>query len=466
MTPNRRCGAGARMPGPMYAARMASTDPRLIPLLDTSKRPEPKVLPHPLGGERYTSRDFMEREWERVWTRVWQIGCLESELTETGDFVTHEIGRESLIFARHTNGEIRGFYNVCQHRGNRLVPEERGRSGAFVCPYHGWVWQTDGELRKVQDEEDFPESPCGRLSLTPVRVETWAGFVWFNLDPDAGPLMEFLDPVARQMDTYRMQDMVRTGYTTVEVDCNWKVIQDNFSESYHIPTVHPGLKYFLDDTYQSTQFDLYERGHTRMIMVGGGPSERAHGNEELILRGLREELEGWGLDPESFRGRLGDMRAELQRQKRKLSGERGYDFSHYVDEQLTDHLHYTVFPNLAFSMKPEGCIFLRPNPHPTDPEKCLFDCWYFTLFPEGDDTSRVQQTDGVWSTSREPAAHSKGLLGEVPLGAGISEDASVFISQQQGLRSRAFGGATLAGQERRIAYYHQVIDEYLDGSRG
>ena len=115
-------------------------------------------------------------------------------------------------------------------------------------------------------------------------------------------------------------------------------------------------------------------------------------------------------------------------------------------------------------MKPDGCIFLRPNPHPTDPERCLFDVWYFTLFPEGvDEYPARSMADKVHRDDVVP--HQHGKLGEIFLGGGIDEDASVFVSQQRGLRSRAYQGAYLSHQERRVQYSHQVLDEYLAGER-
>ena len=433
--------------------------------IDTTKAAEPTLGTDPIASERYVSSEFMELEWEHMWTRVWNIGALTAELAKPGQFVTCEFGRESLLFVRGDDDQIRGFYNICQHRGNRLVQTASGSTKAFFCSYHGWAWRTDGELARVQDPEDFPQgNPCGKLRLAEIRVESFAGFVWFNLDPDCERLRDFLDPVAEQIETYEMQNMVRTHHITLDAECNWKVIQDNFNESYHIPTVHPALKYFLDDTYQNTQFDLYPKGHNRMLMLGGGPGPRARDEEKTVLKFMTSELEAWGLHAEDFKGRTHEMREALQRQKRKLGREKGFDFSRYVDGQLTDHYHYTLFPNLSLSMKPDGCIFLRGTPHPTDPQRCAFDVWYFTLFPEGAEeyfamsmASETRRSDVV--------PHQRGKLGEIFLGGGIDEDASVFQSQQQGLRSRGYRGVYLSRQERRIQYYHQVLDEYIAGQR-
>ena len=178
-----------------------------IPLLDTSKAPEPILKSDPLAGERYTSREFMELEWEHMWTRVWNIGCLESEVADSGSYVTVDFGRESLLFVRDEGGQVRGFYNVCQHRGNRLVQSESGSTRTFFCPYHGWAWSTSGEAVRVQDAEDFLQGdPCGKLRLAPVKVETSAGFVWFNLDPQseslAGPQTLNLLPALSLTTTY------------------------------------------------------------------------------------------------------------------------------------------------------------------------------------------------------------------------------------------------------------------------
>jgi hypothetical protein len=179
---------------------------------------------------------------------------------------------------------------------------------------------------------------------------------------------------------------------------------------------------------------------------------------------MTPELEAWGLHAEDFKGRTHEMREALQRQKRKLGGEKGFDFSRYVDGQLTDHYHYTLFPNLSLSMKPDGCILLRGTPHPTDPQRCTFDVWYFTLVPEGVEeyfamsmASETRRSDSV--------EHQRGKLGDIFLGGGLDEDASVFQSQQQGLRSRGYRGVYLSRQERRIQYYHQVLDEYIADRR-
>lgn len=427
------------------------------------KAPEPELSDTPITGERYWSAGFAEREWDALWPRVWQVAGRVDQLAEPGDYVTYEIGRDSIIAVRGDDGRVRCFHNVCQHRGNRLVSAEAGNlaAGEFQCAYHGWRYGTDGRLNWVYDEDDFPQgSPCGVRNLVEVRSETWGGFVWFNLDDDATPLRDWLDPIADHLDVYPMEQMRRTHWVTVVGDFNWKCVHDNFSESYHLPYVHPQTLAALDEHHSGCQFDLYPSGHARMLMSGGAPGPRYTGRPERVFRALREELEFWEVDPEQYRDDLTALRVALQRAKRDLGASKGYDFSAYSDEQLTDNYHYTVFPNLTFSMKPDGCIWMRATPHPTDPQRTLFDMWYLTLFPDGA-SEYWSNSMGAWVSLDHPVEHEVGVAGEVSCGPGIDQDVAIWTTQQQGLRSRGYRGDYMPYQERRIRYFHDHIDRHL-----
>ncbi len=432
--------------------------------IDRSKAPEPDILSCPVTGDRYYSREFAQAEWDYMWTKVWLIGGLESEVPKPGDFITCEIGCESILMVRGLDQRIRAFYNVCQHRGNRLVHSQSGHVASdFQCAYHGWRYDTTGMLNWVYCEEDFLQgSPCGKRNLVEIPCDTWAGFIWYNMHESAKPLHEHLDPISSQLDCYRMEHMKRTHWVTLEGDFNWKCVQDNFNESYHLPYVHPQACISLDEHYSNCQFDLYPSGHARMFMPGGGPNPNYQGSADDVFAALGEELKFWELDPEPYRHDLPQLRTALQAQKRKLGEAKGYEFSRYSDEQLTDHYHYTIFPNISFSMKPDGCIWLRGNPHPTDPEKCLFDMWYLTLFPEGA-TEYYSASMGDWVSIDHPAEHQTGKVGEVSCGPGIDQDVAIWSSQQQGLRSRGYRDDYMPWQERRILYFHQNLDRYIAG---
>jgi len=434
--------------------------------IDTTKQPEPPLSDGPISGERYYSRAFMELEWERMWTKVWQIAGLERELEKPGDFLTYEIGRESILCTKAADGKIRAFFNICQHRGNLLSHETRGNAKNLTCAYHGWRYEMDGRLAWAPCREDFPQGdPCGKANLFEIPCEVWSGFIWFNMDPDCAPLSEFLAPVKDQLECYRLGEMRRTHWVTLRGDFNWKCIQDNFNESYHLPYVHPQTKYVMEQAYQNCQFDLFPpNGHCRMFMPGCRPTMSLKGEEETVLRDMGPELELWDLDPNDFRGRMHDMRLELQKQKRKLGAAKGYDFENFNDDQLTDHYHYTLFPNLSFSMKPDGCIFLRGAPHPTDPEQCYFDMWYLTWFPKGED-KYFSHTMDEWVSLDTPVAHQIGDVGEFSCGPGIDQDVDIWRTQQKGLRSRGYRGGYLPNQERRVRFFHDTLDAYIYGRK-
>ena len=430
--------------------------------IDTSKQPEPVLGTAPITGERYHDRAFMQQEWEKMWTKVWLVGCMESQLAEPGDFVTMDIGPESILFARGDDGVIRAFYNVCQHRGNRLVAEETGALPAFTCAYHAWRYTLEGVVESVPDEADFPQgSPCGKIALAAIRCETFAGFVWYNMDPDCGPLRDYLGDIADQIDSYKMENMTRTHWVTVEGDFNWKCVQDNFNESYHLEFVHPQTRFVMETRGMEHQQDIYDgTGHARILIEGCRPDPRYADRHAEVFGMMKEELEFWDLDPEDFKADPTSMRAALQARKRALGKEKGYDFSRYNDAQLTDHYHYTLFPNLSLSLKPDGCIFLRANPHPDDPNKCYFDMWYFTLFPEGVTEYHSHTMEEMVSVDAQ-VPHQTGKWPETSCGPAIDQDVQVWTAQQKGLRSRGYRGDYMPWQERRVRYFHEMLDRYL-----
>ena len=427
-----------------------------------AKAPEPVFTGAPITPDRYYSKDFARLEWEKIWTRTWQIAGVKSQLRKAGDYLTTELGRETILCVMGDDLKVRAFYNVCQHRGMLLMAAEEGNAKRLVCPYHGWAYNLRGELRTVPDEPDFPQgSPCGKLNLVEIPCEVWAGFIWYNMDPDCASLRHSMEPIADHIDSYPMDEMVRTHWVTLEGDFNWKLIQDNFNESYHVPFVHPQTKYVMEYAADHCQFDLYPSGHARMFMPGAGPTKTLQGGEDETLRMLAEEMRFWGLDPEQYRGgRTGEIRADLQRQKRKLGAEKGYDYSTYHNDQLTDHWHFTIFPNLSFSLKPDGNIWLRARPHESDPEKCYFDMWYLTLFPKGQE-KYYSASMSEWVDLAVPAPHVQGKTGEVSMGPGIDQDVSIWDAQQKGLHSRGYRRDYLAGQERRVRFFHENIERWI-----
>jgi len=432
------------------------------------KWPDPQLKGQTIPGYRYHSKEFFHQEWENMWTKVWLLLGREDEIPEVGDYQQEEVGPESILMVRQADGGVRAFYNVCQHRGARLVFNELGTVDAFTCPYHGWRWEIDGTLTFALDPEDFPEGdPCGKLTLNEIACDTFAGFIWVNMDPDCVPLKEFLGPIWDDWAAYEIHTWKRYLALTATVPCNWKVILDNFNESYHLPTVHPQVDGVVEENYQWTQFDMSEEGHNRMWMQSGTPSHSLakRGDDELLKPGLAFMLEQWGLNPDDFRGgREFETREALQKAMRKMGKEMGYtQFDNLRDHQLTDTYHYTLFPNFAVSVWADGFHFLRARPHPTDPGQCLFDNWWYAPAPEGLATP-VMTINGPVERDAE-VEHEVFKYLDRSLSGLIDQDMGITTGQQLGFRSRAYKGVYLAKQEHRIRRYHEVIDEYIEGKR-
>ncbi len=419
----------------------------------------------PITGDRYYSKDFARREWDRMWTKVWHVAGREAQIPEPGDWMTHHFGRESIVVIRQTDGSVRAFYNTCQHRGNRLVWAEDGH-GQLTCSYHGWVYAADGVLSKAQDPDDFEGgSPCGRVSLRQVKCASWGGFVWYTMDPEAGSLDEFLDPIPDLLERRDLHDMVRVVWRTISVDANWKFASDNFNESYHLPTVHPELATTTDEDYKNTVFESYPSGHNRMIEQGQ-PSMRAPKPNEVEAP-FGDMLREWDLDPAEFAGRARDGRLALQRQRRALGPQRGFShYARYADDELTDFFHHTLFPNVTLTATAEGTHFFRTEPDPHDPEKCTFDYWFMAPRVEGqDEVMTIVGPRPLKEAPHEFVEYGSGAVIEDMMDSFLIQDLSVAVGQQAGFHSRGYRDAILSGQESRVRRFHEVLNDYLEGRR-
>jgi phenylpropionate dioxygenase-like ring-hydroxylating dioxygenase large terminal subunit len=416
-----------------------------------------------ITAERYISHDWMELENKNLWPRVWHLGGLVAELEEEGDFVRHNLGKESVVMVRQADGSIRAFFNSCPHRGNRLVLGDLGGAPRITCSYHGWQFTPDGVLAHVQDPDDFEGgNPCGRVKLAEVRCETWGPFIFYCMDPNAKPLLEWLDPLPDRLIGYGIGDWVRVMHLSADANFNWKIIRDNFNESYHLPTIHPELATFINDGLPDTVFEMYESGHNSMWMKGHQATTRIEAYQTgEVPAPLDAIASAWGVDPADYAGRTADIRGAVIEAKRRLGPGRGYrNYASMTDQQLVDYLHCTLFPNLTITMSPEQCQILRTEPHPTDPEKCVFDHW--VLVPPVEDMTEVDTPIGI--VPLKHAEHHHSVYGDgQSVGYVADQDLSIGTTQQQGLKSRGFKGCILSHQEKRVQRFHELLDDHVHG---
>ena len=426
--------------------QITRSDPKKVPHgTPLDKTPDLDLGTNIIPKERYTSSDFMEKEWDEIWTKVWLLGCREDQIPEHGDFICTNIGRESVLLVRQENNEIKAFHNVCMHRGNRLADEGLWSATSFVCGYHGWEYDSDGTFVDIPDLETFPQGkpPCNGLAELP--CETWASFVWFSLNAEVEPLKDYLGELVGHFEPYHFERMAMTRWVTAEWNCNWKAGVDAFAEAYHTSITHPQLLWYQEDF--DVQIDLYDR-HSRYLIPFGLLSPRVESVGE-IPPPLKHLLTSAGMDPASYEGPINGIREAVQQYKRATQEEQGKDFSDLHDEQLTDDYNYLVFPNVTTNMHSDDLMLFRHRPHPIDPNKMLFDIWMFELIPEGEEWPELPKYD----FRPEGSTRSLGLV--------IDQDASNLASVQAGMQSAGYPGLWLSDQELRLRHFHKTISEYV-----
>ena len=415
--------------------------------------------------DRYYDTEFMAREWDALWTRAWLIAGVASDISEEGDYTVFRLRHEAILVVRQGDGGVRAFYNVCPHRGNRLVENDRGFVMQFQCPFHSWQFGLNGCLQRITDEETFrPEVIAHRPGLREIRCEVHCGLVFVNLDDAAPPLAERIGLPPGYLETYELDEMHVVRHVVSEWKANWKTGVDAFYETYHLHAVHPETQGVMADI--GVQCDLYPHGASRMIVPIGQKSARVP-DQDTVDEGLQYMLASEGIDPATYDGDARSVRSALAAHKRARAPKVGLDYARFTDGQLTDSWATGIFPNVQIGCHPEGVFLMRFMPHATDPERFYYDT--MTLFrPADDPTHRAPDWMGIpdgtdLSGATRPDTEYVGV-GEPPnLGLVLDQDSHLLPVVQQGIKSRAFEGPLWGEQEQRLRHFHAELDRYLDG---
>ena len=208
-------------------------------------------LPRALPAWVYDHPEMTRLEYERIIRPGWHIVCHVNSIARPGDFVTLDLGADSIVALRDAQGEIRAFHNVCRHRGARLLDGSGHCPKAILCPYHGWSYRLNGELLGVPVRDSFPGLERAAFSLKSVRAEIMLGFVFITLAEDPPPLASIWGGIGAELADYRLSEMVPTGpIFTEHWEADWKIAMDNYLESYHVPIGHPGLNRMFTPDYE------------------------------------------------------------------------------------------------------------------------------------------------------------------------------------------------------------------------
>ena len=187
----------------------------------------------------YTSPEFTQLEMDSIFAKEWICVGRSSSLKAKGDYLTHQLANQSVIVLRDKEGGLRAFANVCRHRMSTLL-EGSGNQGAIVCPYHGWAYNLDGRLRGAPFMSGNTAFCKEDYSLTPVRLEEWLGWIYITLDKQRPGVAKELGPLEAMISQYQMEHYVETFRETHVWNTNWKILAENFMESYHLPVCHAG----------------------------------------------------------------------------------------------------------------------------------------------------------------------------------------------------------------------------------
>ena len=187
----------------------------------------------------YKSAEFLDSELRDVFAKDWVCVGRADALKNPGDYLTYELAGQPLVVLRDAAGALRAMSNVCLHRMSTIL-EGAGSCRALVCPYHGWTYNLDGTLRGAPAMDLNTAFDKSAYRLPPIRCEEWLGWILITLNPDAEPVNQKLAEVHALIEDYGMEDYVETFRETHVWDTNWKVLAENFMESYHLPVCHAG----------------------------------------------------------------------------------------------------------------------------------------------------------------------------------------------------------------------------------
>ena len=207
----------------------------------------------PMPASMYVADDIADLENRTVFRDEWICVGHEHEIVEPGSFLTFELLDQPLLLVRNLEGALRAFSNVCPHRSARIA-EGRGRTRLLVCPYHAWSYDLDGQLKSAPYME---EEQVGSVCLQSVRIESWEGMLFVNLNAGAEPLAPRLSGLHKFVGPLDIRSRHVIHTFDDSFDCNWKVLVENFCESYHVFKVH---KTTLEPETPTSSVEVLEGG--------------------------------------------------------------------------------------------------------------------------------------------------------------------------------------------------------------
>lgn len=415
---------------------------------------EPELIP----AERYYDPEFFELESKRLWPRVWQMACRLEEIPEVGDYVEYSILDKSVILVRARDG-VKAFHNACRHRGVRFVngPGNCAAQG-FVCPFHGWRWNAEGENTFVFGREIFSEALLDRaeIDLAPCRVELWGGCAFINFDDNAPPLVDCLGPITERMNARNVDKLKMDWWYGTVLPTNWKLAMEAFMEGYHVMQTHPQLHELAQGSAYGPDAEgklpvvgkdaraVVNTSVDFMACLSDGMAGMVHQTELAVIERLRE-MDAPDEPMQAMMAFFGKAQEEITKDG-FARGAPMFDIQKVNQEHPFSDVEF-MFPH--YFLLPSFAAMSSYRIRPLTPETCFFEIWSLVLRPEGE----------PYDTPSEPTVlpYDSDKFPQIP-----QQDYSNLPLQQLGLHAGNFKYMRLSkDQEGMISNYQRLIDGYL-----
>lgn len=389
----------------------------------------------------YVSPAHYALEKKHIFKKVWQHVGRELEIPNAGDFLSVDLPASdaSIIVTRRKDGKLSAMHNVCSHRMNKVVYDERGTVPKLYCKFHGWSYDLEGNLVGVPAEQSFFDLDRKACALTPVSVDSWGGFVFVNVDPQpTQSLADYLGPMFASLEGYPFHKLTSGFQWKTVVKCNWKLAVDAFQETYHVAFVHgPSIASALrrDRSGAIVPIDgLIDQYHRRLGVAGNVAS--VYGNPHAINADST-------VAPQSSKRPIAEAALKLGRGGMKTS---------FDENDRPSGLNWTNDPDWAFDINvifPDFYLSLRPNYmqaynfRPLSHNETLFD-------------ARVYYPEMTTAGGRFYQEYMKTALRDVLL-----EDCSTLERTQAGCESGAKTHMILQMHEVMVRHQHWVVERMI-----
>lgn len=424
--------------------------------------------PERIPTKRYYDPAFYQAEVDKLWPHAWQMAARLELIPNVGDYVEYSNLGKSVIVVNTKDG-IKAFHNACRHRGVPLAEEGAHgncKSAGFICPFHGWRWNIEGENTFVYGRHMFSEAQLDKadLALRSCRVELALGCAFVNFDDDAPSLRDTIGPVLDRLHAHGADKLKSEWWYGTIIPANWKIAMEAFMEGYHVMRTHPQLQQAAPMLYNSMygmdtggigvpinpNLDVKGNIHAQvrhLELLSEGMAGMVHEKEVEIARQLADVVpEG---DPQqAIMMWFGMMNHQITEQLRA----RGEDVPDLNAVAVSDPIHAVefIFPN--YFLLPMFSSMSSYRIRPLGPESCIFELWSLTHVAEG--------VEHVPPTEPTMLPYDSDQFPPIP-----RQDYSNIPIQQKGMHAEGFDFMRLSKDiEGLISNYNRVIDGHLTGA--